>query len=557
MIRRGEAELAELYAYCKQDVAVETALDKALPPLSDFERRVWELDQEINVRGIPVDVDAIHAACELLRQAERVLCAEINALTGGAVDSPTKRDALLKWILSQGVAMDGLTADEVDEQLDSNPPPPPQVRRALEIRKALSSTSTKKVWAFANRVTAAGRIHGSLVYGGADRTLRWAGRGIQPHNFPRPDAPVRLDASGRYGLKGVKAKWNEDTTDQFIAHLIEVGGDYVALSTRWGDPLKALSAALRGFICAPAGSVLVGSDYTAIEAVVLAVLAGEEWRVDVFNGHGKIYETSAAKITGRTLEDYAAYKKEHGDHHPDRALGKLAELASGYGGGVGAWVKFGADKFFTAERCEEYRGEWVGYSDWCASKGRKLPTLQEFAIQKQVWTWRKASPKVVELWAGLEDAAISAVRNPGTRYDYRLIHYVVEGGVLYCGLPSGRRLAYHQPRIGRGKFGPAVRYHANNTNAKFGKMGWVELDTYGGKLTENVVQAVARDILAHGLLNVKGAGLETILHIHDEIINEGDGSVAELEALMGDLPVWASGWPVRAADGWKGRRFRK
>ncbi len=541
---------AALDSYCLQDVVAETGLDSGLPPLSPFELEVWLLDQEINARGIPVDVKAVENACELLRQAERVLNAELQRVTGGAVETVGQIAKLQEWCHANGTFIPDCTAPRIKDYLATQDLTP-AVRRALEIRQALGSASVKKVWAFLSRLCPDGRVRGAFKYCVAG-TGRWAGGGIQPQNFPRPEYPVCVSGDGIYSQIGEPAKWHEDTTDQFIDSM--KCRDYFTLSERWRDPLKALASALRGFIAAPPGYDLIGSDFTAIEAVVLAVLAGEQWRIDVFNGHGMIYETSAAKVTGRTLAEYAAYKEEHDSHHPDRALGKLAELASGYGGSVGAWKNFGADKFFTPDRCEEYRAQWEKY------RRRDTTTLQDFAILNQVWAWRKASPNIKAFWNGLEMAAMAAVKDPGTVHRYRDIRYHIYNGTLYCTLPSGRMLAYHQARIGAGKFGQVVYFMASNTNPKAGPIGWTELNTYGGKLCENVVQAVARDILAHAMVLVKEAGYSIVMHIHDEVICEerhGFGSVEELERIMGTMPSWAEGWPVRAAGGWRGRRFRK
>lgn len=555
---RDHTLVTEMRDYCLQDVVTERAVARSMPELSAYELRVWQLDQKINTVGIPVDIDAVDNAIELIRQAETALNAELNVLTGGRVENSDQLDALKVWAGSRGYQMDSIDKSAVTAAL-KDPKIPHDVKRALEIRQALSSKSTKKVWAFKHRLLN-GRIYGQFVYCGADRTGRWSGYGIQPHNFPRGDAKVKRNSEGLFGSVGAPAKWCPEATEQFLRSLGLIASFDIAFRTmqeRWGDPLKALSASLRGFIKAMLGKRLICSDFRAIEAVVLAVLAGEQWRIDVFNGHGLIYETSASKITGISVDEYVAYAKKHDSHHPDRQLGKLAELASGYQGGVGAWRNFGAAEFFTPERCEEYRADWVRHQ---ADGTRNRYTLQDYAIQRQVWAWRKASPKIKEFWYGLQHTAMAAIREPGIAHGHREISYVVERGTLYCVLPSGRRLAYHQVRIGQGRFGDAIFYHGNNTNPKYAAMGWVELDTYGGKLVENVVQAVARDILAHAMLNLDDAGYTIVWHVHDEIVceePEGRGSVAEVEHLMGDLPDWAKGWPVIAVDGWEGDRYRK
>jgi DNA polymerase len=306
---------------------------------------------------------------------------------------------------------------------------------------------------------------------------------------------------------------------------------------RWGDVLSVVAGSLRSLFIAAPGHRFVCSDYSAIEAVVLAALAGEEWRMEVFRTHGKIYEMSASKITGIPLDEYLAYKKTNGEHHPDRqAIGKVAELASGYGGGLGAWKAFGADKH-----------------------------MNEDEITANVKRWREESPAIVDMWYGLERAAINAILSPGNSYRYRDLTYYSDGKVLRCYLPSGRPLVYHKPRVEDGTTpwgAPTKRilFWGWNGNPKYGAIGWRELETYGGRLTENVVQAVSRDLMAHGMLHADRAGYNIVLTVHDEIVSEqpfGHGSVAELESLMGTLPPWAEGWPVFARGGWEGREYRK
>jgi DNA polymerase len=311
--------------------------------------------------------------------------------------------------------------------------------------------------------------------------------------------------------------------------------------------VAAVSGCLRGLFAAAPGWDLICSDFSAIEAVVLAELAGEEWRQEVFRTHGKIYEMSASKITGIPFEDFAKYKKETGQHHPMRKkVGKVAELASGYGGGLGAWKAFGADEFMTDDE-----------------------------IRDNVKAWREASPAVKAFWYGLQDAAFMAVQNPGHCYSYQAprtahgqppaIIYGVKDDILYCRLPSGRNLTYHAPRLepdtdyyGR----PTLRltYMGWNSDYKKGPIGWTRLDTWGGKLTENVVQAVSRDLLAFAMPPLERAGYPIVLHVHDEIVSEipaGSGDVAEFEKIMSTVPAWAEGWPVKAAGGWRGKRYRK
>jgi DNA polymerase len=346
-----------------------------------------------------------------------------------------------------------------------------------------------------------------------------------------------------------RADWGPEAVDTVIADA-KTG----AIFTRWPDVIGAITGCLRGLFIASDGCELISSDYTAIEAVVLACLAGEQWRIDVFNTHGKIYEMSAAKISGVPFDEIMAYKKRTGDHHPLRkTVGKVAELASGYGGWVNAWCNFGADQFMT-----------------------------EPEIKGAILRWREESPAIVEFWGGqyrrgerwgdwrpelygLEGMAIAAVQNPGHWYTYGLIGYYSTGGALFCRLPSGRDIVYQRPQLDAGidnlgRQAWALSYEGWNSDSSKGPVGWFRKNLYGGLLAENVVQAVSRDIMANGLQNVERAGYFVVLHVHDEIVSEvpaGFGTVEHFEQLMTTLPDWCKGWPIRAAGGWRGRRYRK
>jgi DNA polymerase len=431
---------------------------------------------------------------------------ELQGITGGAVQSVGELAKITAWLATQGVHAGSLESDAVDSLLERDLPP--AARRVLEIRSALGSASVKKLFAIERRLTSDGRLHDLFAFCGADRTGRWAGRGPQPQNLP--------------GGKPV------DQVDEVLAGIADRPP---AL-----DVIADVSGCLRGLFVAAPGHDLICSDFSAIEAVVLAELAGETWRQEVFRTHGKIYETSAGLLTGNTLEFYAQYKLENGAHHPDRKKGKVSELASGYGGGLGAWKAFGADAFMTDDE-----------------------------IRSAVTAWRAASPNITALWYGVQDAAFAAITNPGYCYSFRGISYGVAGDVLYCQLPSGRRLTYHNPRIYQkmmpwGKETTCITYMGWNSNYLNGPVGWMRLGTYGPKLVENLVQAVSRDILAHAMTNLDAAGYPIVLHVHDEVVAEvpkGQGSIENFEQIMGQMPAWASGWPVRAAGGWRGLRYRK
>lgn len=323
-------------------------------------------------------------------------------------------------------------------------------------------------------------------------------------------------------------EWSVDAVDEALL-LMRHNSDLAYLEHFFGDTVAIIGGCLRGLFCAAPGHDLVCSDYSAIEAVVLACLAGEQWRIDVFNSHGKIYEMSASKITGVSFDDMMRHKEETGEHHPLRKkIGKVAELASGYQGSIGAWRAFGADKFLGSD--EE--------------------------ILEAVRAWRKASPEIVKFWYALQDAAHNAVKHPGQYFEVRGLVYCVKGGVLYCRLLSGRLLKYHGPQIVAGDRGPKLCYWGRKSETN----KWTFLDTYGGKLCENIVQATARDIMAHAMINVDKAGYPIVLHVHDELVvevPEGTGAIAEFETIMATLPAWCAHWPIRAAGGWRGKRYRK
>jgi len=299
------------------------------------------------------------------------------------------------------------------------------------------------------------------------------------------------------------------------------------------------------------GHELICSDYSAIEAVALAELAGEEWRKEVFRGHGKIYEASAAKTFGVPLDDILRHREETGDHHPIRKKGKVLELSLQYGGWVGALVAFGADEFMTEDEMATAAGGWRVES----------PAIVLYWGGQSIWS--KAQQRRYPELFGIEGAALNAIRSPGTEYVCRGIRFQVSQDVLYCTLLSGRRLTYHKPRLRPSDRRPdeeTISYEGWNTNPKNGPVGWICIDTYGPKLVENVDQATCRDIQRHGLIKLHRAGYPTVLHVYDENVGEvpeGLGFVQEYEMIMAELPAWCQGWPIRAAGGWRGRRYRK
>ena len=537
-----------LYEYNIGDISAESAVSACVPDLSPYELDLWLLDQKINFNGVHIDRESVKNCIKIVNQASTQYTAELFNLTGGYVSSIGEIKKLGEWVLSRGVQMPGMTSDDVDAALDREDLPA-DVRRVLEIRSSLGAASVKKLFAIDLRTSADGRLRDMFQYCGADRTGRWAGRGPQPQNLPNSGPKVMqcdpVSACGRHygthlekcpwcsapGWAGSATEWNPAAIEdalQVIGY-----GELRHVETVFGDAIATISGCLRGMFTAAPGKDFLCSDYSAIEAVVLAALAGEDWRLEVFRSHGKIYEMSAAKITGIPFEEFARHKKETGDHHPMRKkVGKVAELASGYQGGLGAWKAFGADAFMSDDE-----------------------------IRENIKKWREESPAIVAFWRGLETAAIQAVQNPGACYSFRGLTYGMKDDVLYCQLLSGRKLSYHAPRLHAdvtpwGRDVLKLTYMGVDSKTK----QWCRLDTYGGKQCENIVQATARDIMAHALLTVDAHGYTPVIHVHDELVaevDEGTGTIEELEKLMATLPDWCADWPIKAAGGWRGKRYRK
>lgn len=498
----------QLYAYCRQDVEVERALHHRLMELSDYEQKLWQLDQKINNRGIRVDLESIDKAIALVEAEKKRLNAEMLKVTGGVVGACTEVQLLVKWIRTQGVEIKGLAKADVLDQLAGDLPD--NVRAALHLRKEAAKSSTAKLVAMKERASSDGRVRGIHQYHGAS-TGRWAGRGIQAQNFPRP----------RPGMK-------PEHIDDVIANLHR--RDYIDMM--YGPTMDAMADTLRGMMTAAPGHDLVAVDFSAIEARVLAWLAGEEKVLDIFRTHGKIYEHAAAGIYRVLMEEVTK---------DQRQIGKVAVLALGYGGGVGA------------------------FQSMARVYGVKVPDHEADEIKK---AWRDAHPRIVNYWYGLEDAAMRALRT-GQPEDVapfgceaRRVTFKRAGSFLWCKLPSGRVLCYPYPKIAEretpwGEMKEAVHYMTvNGTTNK-----WEETSSYGGFWAENVTQAVARDLLAHALFKLEEAGYPVVMHVHDEAVVEiattcDDGTLARIEALMADTPAWAAGLPV-SAEGWRAPRYRK
>lgn len=480
--------------YNRQDVVTEQAIyDKLMKfPLPESERILYCLDQSINDYGIGVDTDLMDKVIGYSKEYEAALRKECGALTGGInIHSIVQ---LKQWLTEQeGRQIDSLTKDDVNQLLNLDLKP--GSRRILELRQETGKTSVKKYEAFERSICSDGRIHGAFQFYGAGRTGRWAGRLIQPQNFPRN--AFEDIALARQMVKS--EKWDE-------------------IEMLYGSMNDVFSTLIRTLIVPPQGMTFAIADYSAIEARVVAWMADEKWRQDVFAKSGDIYCMSATQMFGVPVE-------KHGQNSHLRKKGKVAELACGYGGGVGALRKMG--------------GEQMG--------------LSEKEMDNIVKKWRRSSPHVVKLWRELGDAAIEAI---DTRLRVKCRHGVsfkYAKGILFMTLPSGRSLAYVQPRFD----GRELTYMGMNQTTR----KWERTKTWGGKLTENLIQAIARDCLAVSMAKIQQAGYHIVMHVHDEVIVEVPSEDAEehlkrIEELMGEPIEWASGL-LLTADGFTSEYYRK
>ena len=485
--------------YCKQDVAVERDIRNKLSRYEVIpkEKLLWNLDQEINDRGINLDLDMINRAIDCDEQYSYRLMREAKELTG--LDNPNSLAQLKKWIGERvGYEVGSITKDTIpalirDAELKGNA----EVKRILELRQLMGKTSTKKYQTMINMRCDDGKVRGLLQFYGANRTGRWAGRGVQVQNLPQNHL--------------------EDLDD---ARNLLKNGDFETLEFLFDSIPDTLSQLIRTAFIPTEGNRFIVADFSAIEARVIAYIAGEDWRLEVFKHGGDIYCASASKMFGVPVE-------KHGINGHLRAKGKIAELALGYGGAGGAIRAF--DKA-------------------CSIPDEELPKI--------VSDWRKASPHITKLWWDVDKAAKKAIREKTTVTLHHGIKFIYDPGVLFIELPSGRRLSYIRPKIEPGPYEKTIiTYEGMQQTSR----QWTRLETYGPKLVENIVQAFARDCLAETMFNVKEAGFNIVMHVHDELILDvpkGVSSVEEVCKLFAKPIEWAPGIPL-TADGYECDYYKK
>ena len=475
-------------AYNKRDVEAELEIDRRLSrfPVPDFLWKEFYLDQEINDRGILVDMQLADKAIGLDAEAKEELTAEMKRLTG--VENPNSVYQLLDWLETQGYKSDSLGKTQVQELIKTAKEP---VKSVLQMRLQLSKSSVKKYTAMKNTACSDNRARGMFSFYGASRTGRWAGRNVQLQNLPQNYLPDLSEAR----------------------ELVKYGS-FEDIQMLYDDVPDTLSQLIRTAFIPRQGMKFIVADFSAIEARVIAWLAGEEWRMKAFANGEDIYCASASKMFGVPVV-------KHGGNGQLRQKGKISELACGFGGSVGAMKAMGGSEMSDAE------------------------------LKQIVTDWRTASPHIVQLWWDVENAAIKAVRDK-TETETHGIHFSYESGFLFIKLLSGRRLAYVKPRIGENRFGgDSITYEGIGTGRK-----WERLETYSGKLVENIVQATARDLLFYSMQTLSQYFI--VGHIHDEMIIEcpKDTKLDEICQQMARTPDWAKGLLLRA-DGYECSFYKK
>ena len=469
--------------YNAQDVETERAVRKALEawPLPEREWEVYALDQIINDRGVRVDRKLVKNAIAVDEVFTEAACQRAKELTG--LENLGSVNQLKAWLADQDMPMESLAKKIVQEKAAQAEG---IVAELLSLRLELSKTSVKKYEAIARTVCRDGRIHGLLQFGGASRTFRWAGRSVQIQNLPQNHLP-----------------------DLSLAREIVKAGDEEQLELLFGSVPNTLSELIRTAFIPKDGCRFIVADFSAIEARVLAWLAGEEWVLEEFRGKGKIYEATASRMFHIPQETIV----KGNPNYEYRQKGKQATLSCGYGGGVGALKSMGA----------------------------KMP---EEEMQPLVDAWRAANPSIVAFWGALDRAARKVIRSKASMRVGKVTLYWKDDKMLVR-LPSGRNLCYQSPHFTENRFGSdAIGYYAPNAAGQM-----VEQETFGGKLAENITQAIARDILAHALLNLEAAGYPIVFHIHDEAVMEapvGKGSTEDACRIMAIQPEWAKDLPLRA-----------
>lgn len=528
-------KLVKLFKYCLQDIRAERALSQAIPDLSDFEQRVWVVDQNINERGICVDVDAVDSVIAMVDDSQGRYKDECVDLCG---HKPSDPNGIRRWIEAQGYEMPDLTKARIldmleTEDLDAD------VEHVMRIRLEAGKASTKKYNAMRAMVCPDGRVRGTLLFNAAS-TGRWGGKGIQPHNMLR------------------KAYKDIDDLLFYVRQR-----DYDAVEMMWDEPMTAASVAVRGMLTASPGNQLIDADWSSIEARILAWLAGERHILNAFRSGEDTYKLAAQAIFPVPLEAITGAQRQ---------IGKVVELSGGY---QGSWRAFramakGYGVHPPGDIVPEKEDDWYEFPQYdqegeLIRKGARL-SFRDACYKKWampiVKAWRAARPRTQMLWSAYEQAALKAVEEKGKTIQVGEIpiYFAFKRDFLQIRLPSGRRLSYYDPQVRLiktpwGEAKEAVTFMGVDSMTK----QWKRMAGYGGEWTENIVQAVAADLLRVSLVRLDDMGFPVVFHVHDEIVGDCDTDEWKLDDMlqvMTDPPPWAKGLPLEA-DGWVGFRYRK
>lgn len=556
-------DFEKLYAYCVQDVEVECDLDRTLPSLSDREREVFHFDLTVNLRGFRLDTNMMRRAEAFLEEAKRRIDRRLWVLTGGSVERATQRDRLISWLNSRGIPVTSIKKGELEDIEDH--------ARMFDDAAALEAVDLRRLGAKATSLAKYGaglrcvgfdeRARGLLTYHKAS-TGRWAGSLYQPHNLERIDP----DEDG-------------PLIESMLQILHDAPGPKEAVD--WCEligyqPMRAIGKCTRAMIQAADGFELIGCDYSNVEGRGSSWLAGEDWKIQAFEAYDvgtgpDLYKLAYSRSFGEPVENIGK--------GPKRQIGKVQELALGYQGSVGAFLSMGAnygvkpDNLLAAVKPVADPAGWdAAAAKYAGGDKRGLSLDQWTAFKYVVDRWRAAHPRTVGSWWALQDAVVEAVMEPG-----QPVHLFGGRVRVYCArnrrflhlfLPSGRPLSYFRPRIRETKEAAGnpidgvferVRRQVIVEGWDSRRNAWGDVALYGGLLWENIIQALCRDLLVHGLMTCEHAGYPVVLHVHDEGVFEvpvGWGSVEEVQRLMSKKPTWAAGFPLTSAA-WRDRRYVK
>lgn len=523
-----------LFRYCIQDVNTEHALSEYLDDLPEKEKEIWQLDLKINARGIMCDTVTASRIYDSIYHYANTLRGRCSTITKGIVNAPEQVAALLNYIrMYHGVAIKDLSAATVRSVLN-RPDLPPEVRELLQIRQAVSKTSTVKFRSYVSRACKDERIRSCFMYHGAS-TGRWAGRGIQPQNLPRAkseEVDILIRLFNQCDIEGVKLFFSDDV-------------------------MTEASKCLRGMLISSPDKRFICADFNAIEGRGLAWLAGEDSALNVYQNGIDPYKIAASIIYGTSYEEVKSAQ---------RTIGKVAELACGYAGGVAAYMKMA--KSYKADlaginELEVFMNRYTSTPIWKVFNPNFEPkdSLEATAllcyktIKGIIDSWRANRPMTTRYWAQVEAAVRSSIINPGKIYEYRNVKFLTrrKDNFLLIRLPSGRKLYYYAPQIS--PTDDTISYMGVESQTK----QWLRIKIYGGKFVENITQAVCRDLMAEAMLRLEASNYPIVLHVHDEIVAEVPeyfGSLEDFIDIMCFVPEWAKGFPI-AAEGWVGKRYKK